>query len=328
MFWRTTRLVLALPAVLFASDRIALIEFFGYRDLDPDSVRHALQFQEGDKLFKGIEEQARSAVKRATGRDATDVALVCCIGDGDSVIYIGLPGSSSQVFTLNPAPQDRVIASRAVTALYRKMDQAEKLAVQNGISEEDGHQGYRLMKEPGARAAELAVHEYALRHENEIIRVLESSSKPDQRALAADALGYGRRSERQIAQLVRAARDADPGVRNNATRALLEILRGAPSAAAQVPPDTFIGMLQSGTWTDRNKASAVLWTLTQSRDPQLLARMKLETGDALWEMAGWRNNGSAYFARAILGRIAGIPEDRINLLALGPLDGFVSAIGR
>lgn len=221
-----------------------------------------------------------------------------------------------------------MIAPRELTALYRKMDDAEKLAVQKGISEEEDDRGYRLMKEPGARAAELALREYALHHENDIIDVLELSSKPDQRAMAADALGYGTRSNRQIAQLVRAARDADTVVRNNATRALLEVLRAVPSEAAQVPPDTFIAMLHSGTWTDRNKASAILWALTQSRDRQWFARLKLETGDVLWEMARWRDNGSAYYARAILGRMAGIPEDRINPLASGPLDAFVSTIGR
>jgi hypothetical protein len=41
----------------------------------------------------------------------------------------------------------------------------------------------------------------------------------------------------------------------------------------------------------------------------------------------WRNNGWAFCARAVLGRIAGIPEERLNLLAFGPLDAFTSAVG-
>lgn len=60
----------------------------------------------------------------------------------------------------------------------------------------------------------------------------------------------------------------------------------------------------------------------------LLARLKSEAGDTLQEMARWRTNGWAYSARVILGRIADIPEERINQLAEGPLDAFVSAIGR
>ena len=326
MHWRTPLLAFALAASGLARDRIAYIEFFGYQGLDPDAVRKSLPFQEGDKVSKNRTEQARAAVKRVTGRDATDVNGVCCIGDGDSVLFIGLPGTSSQVFTVTPAPKGDVMPPPELTALYSKMNQAEDAAFKKGVFEEDGSPGYRLSKEPGARAAQLALREYALRHEDEIIRVLESSGKAERRAMAADALGYGARTARQAAALVRAARDPDSDVRNNSTRALGEILRADPSAAAQIPPDTFIDMIRSGTWTDRNKSSSVLWPLTQSRDPKLLARLKSQASDALLEMARWRTNGWAYAPRVILARIAGIPEERIDQLAEGPLDAFLAAI--
>jgi hypothetical protein len=328
MCWRTPLIVLALATSLFARGRIAYIEFFGHQGIDAVAVRVALPFREGDKVAKNLSDRTRTVVKRVTGRDATDVSVVCCTGDGNFVIFIGLPGTSSQVFTYNPVPQGDVISPPALTALYRKMNQAEYAAIKESISEEDSSPGYRLLKEPGARAAELALREYALHHENEIIRVLESSGNAGQRAMAADALGYGAHTTPQMAALVHAARDPDSNVRNNSTRGLGEILRADPSAARQVPPDNFIDMVRSGTWTDRNKSSAVLWPLTQSRDPQLLLRLKSEAGDALQEMARWRTNGWAYAARVILGRIAGIPEERVNQLAGGPLDEFVSAIGR
>jgi hypothetical protein len=146
--------------------------------------------------------------------------------------------------------------------------------------------------------------------------------------MAADALGYGAHNTRQIAALARAARDPDSEVRNNSTRALSEILRADPSAAAEVPPETFIDMVQSGNWTDRNKGCLTLWPLTQTRDPRLLARIKSESEDALWEIARWRNAGWAFCARVILGRSAGIPEERLNSLASGPFDAFGSAMGR
>jgi hypothetical protein len=328
MHWRTPLLILALAASLGARDRIAYIEFFGYQGIDAEAVRKALPFREGDKISKNIEEQARSAVKRVTGRDATDVAEVCCTSKSDYAVFIGLPGQSSRAFELNPAPQGDVTPPPELTALSRKLDRAEEAAFQKGMSQEDGSPGYRLSKEPGARAAELALREYALHHEDEIIRVLESSGNADRRSMAADALGYGARTPRQMAALVHAARDADSDVRNNSTRALGEILRGDPSVATQIPPDTFIDMIRSGIWTDRNKSSAVLWPLTQSRDPQLLARLKSEAGDALLEMARWRAEDWAVTARVVLGRIAGIPEERIVQLATGPLNAFLSAIGR
>jgi hypothetical protein len=47
--------------------------------------------------------------------------------------------------------------------------------------------------------------------------------------MAADALGFGERSRRQIDALVRAIRDPDSGVRNNSVRALGEIEDADPS---------------------------------------------------------------------------------------------------
>ncbi|HEX8985092.1 MAG TPA: hypothetical protein VF767_06670 [Bryobacteraceae bacterium] len=241
-------------------------------------------------------------------------------------MFIGLPGTSSHVFAQNPAPQGNVVASAELIALHLAMQQAEYAAVRKGEAQEDGAPGYRLVKEPGARAAELALREYALHHEDEIIRVLESCSEGERRAMAADALGYGARTTRQMAALVHAARDPDSDVRNNSTRALDEILGSDPSAARQIPPDNFIDMVRSGSWTDRNKSSMLLWPLTQSRDPLLLARLKAEAADALWEIARWRASGWALGARVILARIAGIPEEQIVELAAGPLDTFVSAV--
>jgi hypothetical protein len=327
MHWRTALFVFALATSLCARNKIAHIDFFGYQGIDVDAVRKALPFREGDKVTKDVKEQVQAAVKSVTGREATDVAKVCCTGDSDYAVFIGLPGKSRKVFTFSPAPIGDVTAPPELTTLHREVDQAEEAAVKKGASEEGGEPGYRLLKEPRARAAELALREYALHHEDEIIGVLKSSGKAAQRSVAADALGYGARTPRQMAALVRATRDPDSDVRNDATRALSEILRGDPSVATQVPPDNFIDMIRSGIWTDRNKSSAVLWPLTQSRDPQLLARLKSEAGDALLEMARWRAESWAITARVVLGRIAGIPEERINELAMGPLDAFLSAIG-
>jgi hypothetical protein len=325
---RVLLILLVFGTPLPGRNRIAYIEFFGYTGIDVNAVREALPFHSGDNLSNDLEEQARTAVKQVTGRYATDFSKICCTGDGDSVVFIGLAGSSSRAFRFNPSPEGNATAPAELSVLCRMMDETENEALENGHAEEDGSPGYRLMKEPAARAAELAVRKYVLRHQDEVIRVLESSGKRNQRATAADALGYGTRNARQMASLVRAARDPDSVVRNNATRALGEILRADPSAGREVPPDTFIDMVLSGTWTDRNKGCMTLWPLTQSRDPKMLGQVKAEAEDALLEIALWRNVGWAFCARAILGRIAGIPEEQLNPLALGPLDAFTSAIGR
>jgi len=295
-----------LAAGLPAKDRIATIEFLGYQGVDVEAVRTVLPFHEGDKIAKNLRGQAQSAVQRVTGRPATDVALICCTGDGDTSVFIGLPGTSSQAPPVRPAPGGKI----EIPAMWRKlsdqMDEAEEAAVHRGLGEEEMAMGYRLSKEPAARAAELAFRDYAMQHEDLIIQVLELSGRADERAMAADALGYSARTPGQLTALVHAASDPDPLVRNEAARAIGEILEADRLAIRDVQPDAFVRMIHSGIWTDRNKASMVLEILTESRDPGLLARLQTEAGEALLEMASWQNAGWATAPRMILDRIAAL----------------------
>jgi hypothetical protein len=306
-------LLLLVSNVAFAHDRIAHVEFFGTAGIDVQSVRRALPFKEGDPLPKDVEDQARAAVRRATGKEATDVALICCVADGDRTVFIGLPGTSSRVYTSEAAPQGDAKVSAELAGLSQEMETKMIQAVRAGHGDEDGAPGYRLPKDPAARAATLAIRSYALGHEAELLHVLTTSGQAQQRAIAVDALGFGTRTPAQMAALVRATRDPDEGVRNNATRGLVEILRGDPRAASQIPADGFIDMLRSGTALDRNKGSMLLMFLTASRDPAVLARIQSEAGDALAEMASWHTDW-ALPARIIQGRIAG-RSDVLVLLA-------------
>ena len=149
-----------------------------------------------------------------------------------------------------------------------------------------------------------------------------------QRRIASDAMGYARQSREQKLALVRAARDPDDEVHNNATRALGVLVRSNGALAAEIPPDTFIEMLNPGTWTDRNKGNSLSVGLTAARDPELLAKIRSIAMGSLIEMASWRSPSHAFFARMVLGRIAGIPGDRLKPLAWnGPVDAIIEAAG-
>jgi hypothetical protein len=158
------------------------------------------------------------------------------------------------------------------------------------------------------------MHEYAARHEDEIRAVLRSSADKEQRQMAAELLGYTNQSRRQIADLVWASHDADETVRNNATRALGVLARSSPKVAARIPAAGFIEMLNSGKWSDRNKASSLLMWLSQWREPKLLAALRAQALDSLLEMARWRS-GHSYAVRVLLGRMAGMEEARLLKLA-------------
>ena len=119
-------------------------------------------------------------------------------------------------------------------------------------------------------------------------------------------------------------------MRNNATRALGVLVGQIRHLAAEIPPDTFNEMLNSGVWSDRNKGSSLLMQLTVERSPDLLAKLRSVVFDSLVEMATWRRPGHAFFSRIILGRVAGLPEDRLQKLAWnGPVDAITTAaVGR
>jgi len=145
--------------------------------------------------------------------------------------------------------------------------------------------------------------------------VLNESADPDQRTVAAQLLGYAIHNQAQIRALVKASRDADEGVRNNAVRALAVLAESRSSIAKQIPAGSFVALLNSGTWKDRNKGSLLLGTLTKTRNPNLLGMVNRRASDSLIEMARWREFGHAQSARLILGRIAGIDEERLQRLA-------------
>jgi hypothetical protein len=179
------------------------------------------------------------------------------------------------------------------------------------------------------RALQLEMRAWALEHGPELVHVLRSSSDTKQRRVASAVLGYARQSPEQIVTLIRAARDPDPVVRNNATRAVVVLVRSNARLAEGVEPETFLAMLGSGTWSDHNKAVALLDLMTSGRDPKLLARIREQALEPLIEMALWSNAGHAYFARVVLGRLGGLPEEQLSLMALdGPVDPIVAAARR
>jgi hypothetical protein len=327
--WRSV-LLLAVASSAIARDRIALIEFFGYRGLDVELIRQALPVKEGDRYSEPVKLKVREAVKRLIGQDATDVTGICCDEQGDRVLFVGLPGLSNRTFRLNPAPVGSAQLPKGIIELYARLDEAERTAalVGGAAPREEASRGYRLLGYPPAHKLELEVRRYAIRHEHELITVLENCAMATQREIAADALGYAKRSPEQIAALVHACRDPDESVRDRTTRALGDLVSADPALAELVPADVFVEMIGSGVWTDRNKASFVLEALARRRDQRLVAQMKSQAWESLMEMARWRDTGHASVARMILGRIVGMPEDGLIQLGFGSPKQFLEVLDK
>src|SRR5262249_44176811 len=151
----------------------------------------------------------------------------------------------------------------------------------------------------------------ARRNEDLIFRVLDTSADAEERAVAAEAVGYLRQSRRQLDALVKAALDPNEEVRNNAVRAIGVLLNARPELRGMVRIKPFIDLLNSGTWTDRNKGLMVAFTLAQGRDTKVLRDLTSQATDSLIEMAQWYK-GHAFAARMILGWAAGLDDTKLH----------------
>jgi hypothetical protein len=308
--------------------RIGAVEFFGYSGIDLDKVRGALPVREGDEISREMVEekkrQAREAMERITGHPPTDIDIACCDSQGNLIIYIGFSGKPIRY---NARPKGIAQLPGTGINLYNRGVKAAQEAVQKGAAAEDRTRGYALAEYQPYRAIQLEMRSYAVSHEALLRTVLMTSRDDQHRIAAAQLLGYAERSRSQIAALAHASRDSDSTVRNNATRALLVLADSNPNAATQIPADNFVELLLSGTWTDLNKASNLLSTMTLGRSPDILAKLgRGEVLERLIEIARWRSD-HAYAARSILCRIAGIDEARIDqLVKAGEVDVITNAL--
>jgi hypothetical protein len=294
------------------SDRIGTIDFYGYGRLDLPSLRAALALKEGDPLpSDAVRDSASQAVSRIAGRKAV-FSKFCCLQGGGWSVFIGLPEVGAPPLVFNPAPQGDARLPENALRIFQKLDGDLRAAVKKGKAREDDSQGYALVEDPTARADQLKLRDWARTHLAIVLKVLAESRDADNRADAAEALGYADRSPQQIAALVTAAFDSDGDVRNNAVRALEVLCTVGAEVTSKIPAARFLPLLHSIEWTDRNKGAYLLMGLTGTRDPALLKLLHDQALEPLREMAQWKDFGHAFPNVMILGRIGGIDEARLN----------------
>jgi hypothetical protein len=158
---------------------------------------------------------------------------------------------------------------------------------------------------------------YAKRDLGQLRLVLRSSGDAAHRALAALVLGYAPDKPAVVEDLVHGISDPDEEVRNNAMRALwvfADMDPGVSRSVPRIPSEPFLALLNSAVWSDRNKASVALVSMTATRDPELLAKLREESLASLVEMARWKSAGHAYAAYIILGRMTGYSDEAAQAL--------------
>ena len=297
--------------------RIGEINYFGYAGVDVAAIRAQLPLHPGDSLTFATfrEEPMKAVITRITGQPPTDLNITCCDDAKRLLIYIGLGGASSHSQSTATPPHGLDHLDPEALRLYDEDMKGLERAVTAGNAGEDDSQGYMLSNDPALHQINLAMHTYAVTREAEFIRVLHMATDPRQRRVAATFLGYVLRSTTQVEALVQAVGDPDDEVRNNAVRALWVLSSSHNGQPLDMDPQPFIALLFSGKWTDRNKSSLLLFRLTENRDSKLLATLREKAMQPLIEGASWTGDpGHSDPFLVILGRIAGIPNDKLQKL--------------
>jgi hypothetical protein len=267
------------------------------------------------KQYETRRQRAEQRIKGIPGVQGVSLNLVCCSEDRKSILYVGIEETGRACSGFHPAPQGNARLTEDVVRAGSEYEAALAKAILKGASEEDDSQGHALSRDPAVRAIQFRFVALAEAHLINLKDVLHNASNEDQRALAAEVLGYVKDKQAVVPDLVAALHDPSSGVRNNATRALMVFASFAPKSPArkiQISAEPFIEMLNSCSWTDRNKSSAALAELTVQRDPAVLSEIQKQALGSLLEMARWKWMGHAWSSLMILGRIGGLSDEEIE----------------
>jgi len=300
---------------------LGIIDFYGLRTVQEAQLLQVLPYHLDDSIpidqFKSQKHAVEVKLASLPGVAAAYLTLVCCTHDHDrkSILYVGIEEASTPCQKFQSAPTGSVRLTDDVLSAGSDFDVAFRKSILKGNVAEDDSQGHSLDLDPDVRAIQLRFVALADAHVARLTDVLHHSSDGQQRALAAQVLGYVKNKQAIVPHLVAAMRDPDPDVRNNSTRALLVFAEFSPKAPAhriEISPTPFIELLNSCIWSDRNKSSGALAQLTKKRDPLLLAEIRNEALPSLLEMASWKHLGHAWDALMILGRIGELTDEEIQ----------------
>lgn len=284
--------------------KIEGVYFFGYEGLDIEKIEKELSFKAGistdvDDWFTNKMPALKSEIEKLTGAEATDAALVHT--KEGTIVFVGLPGkSNSKPESYNKPGSKRINAPELVSKTYTEMTELLPAAVsRKKQSDVDAYAAKRKELEAAGLAERAA-----------LLQAVESNNNMD-RIAASYTLGLIADKQEELEALVKLADDPDSAVRNNSTREIGELLYKKPELAKYVPSRRYIEMVNSPTWTDRNKAMFVLQGLTKTRDQKTLEELRQKALPSLIEMCKWPS-GYSESAIELLGRIAGIPQEKLE----------------
>ena len=292
---------------------VGVIDYYGLNKVTRDRIQKTLGFKEGDP-FPASKASVEERLDEIPGVVESHLEAVCC-DEGKMVLYVGIEERGAVHFDLREAPEGEVTLAPDITALYRRYFDAFEQAVRRGSTAEDLTHGHSLMADPLVREIQLQFPALAETHLGELRNVMRNSADDEQRAIATFLIGYAPKKDQVAQDLQFALRDADPGVRANAARAIVALAvyaRLNPDSGIKLEPTWFIEMLNSLSWSDRERALKALQILTDGRDAPMLEQLRNRALPALVEMSRWKTLEHALPAFVLTGRVAGLSEQQIQ----------------
>ena len=240
------------------------------------------------------------------------LSMGCCTA-GKSSLFVGIEEKGAPRIEFRSAPQRNIKLPEEVFETYQRCMEAWEEAVKKGDNEDNMESGHSLMTNSAVRTLQERFIIQSRDHLDRLRAVVRDSSDAEQRAAAAWIIGYAPDKRLVIDDLLYATRDPDETVRNNAMRALAAITRLAKrkrELGIRISAGAFIDFLTSITLSDRNKALAILVSLTENRPPDVLSEIRKRALSSLVEMVHWKEYDR--FSYALLGRMAGLTEKEIE----------------
>jgi hypothetical protein len=316
---RTRPSVVRLFGVLFPlvclaqAPTVGIIEIYGARKIPVSEIRRVANTPAGSRL-PASKPMVEDKLRGIEGVEDASLEAACCEA-GKIILYIGVREAGVPSITLHEAPTDSPDLPEAVSAAYARFLQQVNEATRAQATDEDLTQGHSLLAFPAAREAQTAFVPLADEYTMQLRDILRRSAEAEHRAMAAYVLGYHSDKKEVVDDLDYAMHDPDATVRSNAARALAAIAVYAqknPSSTITLQAGSFVELLNSAVWTDRNNAAIALVTLTEARDSELIKQLRESALPSLIEMSKWKHAPHALSAYILLGRSAGIKEDELQ----------------
>lgn len=296
------------------SDTIGIIDFYGANKLDINALRNKVKIKEGDATTLIEKDNIVNNLKTLPGVKQAHLTVVCCEDKGRSLLFIGVSDKTLPE-PYHTSPTADINLPEEISKDYDKFNTLMNEGILKGESGEDRSQGHSLMNYAPAEAIQLKFIEHTEKHLPVLKNVLRNSSNKEQRAIAAQIIAYAKDKNSVVDDLLFAVYDNDDAVRNNATRALAIIASYSANNPSlkikKIPVEPFIEMMNSIVWTDRNKGSAVLFSLTEKTDSIVIDKIKKRALLPIIDMAKWKNPGHAMMGYFLLGRITGFSDEEI-----------------